>query len=176
MMNKYRFSWLGIFLIVIGGVLLLHRLNVLDIGFFQIFWPLIIVFGFAKVETGFSRNRRGRIFWGTVLFLYGLFFFLGALESVDVHWTMFFPASFLIVGIAFFMMFLNDVRNWYLVIPSILFGGIGAAFLLTEYGYFNEWEVREAVRLYWPIGLILLGVAFVFRRRPQAVADQPTPQ
>jgi MFS family permease len=108
---------------------------------------------------------RGRIFAGTLLFLYGLFFLLRTSEYVDIRLRMFFPATFLIIGVALLMVFLSNYRAWELLIAAGLLCGIGVAFLMTEVGYLDRYEVWETVRLYWPVGLVLLGIAMILRRR-----------
>ena len=158
---------IAVALIVVGAVLLLDRLDVIRVGFDLVFWSLVMLFGLMRVVQGFSRDRRGRIFAGTVLFLYGLFFLLRSSDYVDVRMRMFLPATFLVFGIALLMMFINNYREWELLIPSFVFCGIGVAFVLSELGYLDPYEVREAVRLYWPVGLVVVGLALLLRRRTQ---------
>lgn len=174
--ERPRVPWFGVVLIVVGGVLLLSKLNVIELEFMQVFWPVVMLFGLLRVGQGFSRNIPRRVFWGTLLFLYGLFFFLRTWEYVDMHPHRFLPASFLIVGIAFFMMYLNNVKEWLFLVPAVILTGIGGAFILTEVGYLDRWEVWEAVRLYWPIALVLVGIAIILRRRSHTqTPDVPPP-
>ena len=163
--KKLRFPWFGIALIIFGAALLLRRMDIISVAFSQIFWSLMMVVGIVGVGRGFANSRRGRVFWGTVLFLYSLFFLLRSLDSVEIHFYMFFPGTFLIFGLAFVMMYLQDVRDWFLLIPALFLCAIGILLLLTETGYLYRWEVWEAIHLYWPVVLILLGIALIFRRR-----------
>jgi hypothetical protein len=163
--RRGSFPLFAIALIVVGVVLLLDRLQVITFGFSPVFWSLVMFFGLVRVTQGFSHDFRGRIFGGTVLFLYGLFFLLHSSEFVDIRLRMFFPATFLILGIALLMVYLNNVREWELLIPAGLLCGIGVAFLMTEIGYLDQYEVWETVRMYWPLGLVLVGLAMILRRR-----------
>jgi len=174
--KRLRISWFGVALIILGLALLLDRFHILRVDFSQIFWALVMMFGIMKVVGGFSGNIRGRIFWGTVLFLFGLFFLLRSIDRIEIHAHMLPPAAFLIFGIAFFMMFLNDARDWHFIIPAVLLIGVGGAFTLTEFGYLSRWEVWEAVRLYWPVALILLGLVLIMRRRMRVQSGQTGPQ
>ncbi len=178
----FRFPWIGVVLILVGGVLLLDRLHVADIRFSYVFWALLMVFGLIKVSQGFSNNSSGRVFMGTIFFLYGLYFLLRVLDYVEFRGHIFIPATFIIIGFAFIMTFLNNMREWSLLVPAILLMGIGSAYILSDMGYLYPWEVGEYVRMYWPVGLILVGIALLFRRRfeghggesppPQAVTSQ----
>jgi hypothetical protein len=163
--KRKRFPWIGVILIVAGGAMLVNRLGIFQIGYSYIVWSLVMIFGVVEVGRGFSSSNSGRIFFGTVLFLYGLYFLLRATDYVELRGHMFIPATFIIVGFAFIMTYLNNVREWAFLIPATILMGLGAAYILSETGYLYPWEVREMVRMYWPVGLILIGLAILFRRR-----------
>lgn len=161
---RCRTSWFGIALIIIGVAMLLDHLNIVEIAFSSIFFPLMMIVGLVAVAHGFSQNRRGKIYWGTVLFLYSLFFLLRSIDTIELYAYIFLPASFLIFGIGFFMMFLNNLKDWPFLIPAILLTGIGSLFIFTEYGCLSHREVLDIARTYWPVVLILFGVAILLRR------------
>ena len=164
---RHRTHWLAVGLILLGVVMLLDRLDLIQFGFHMAIWSILLIFGLVNAVQGFARNRRGAIFGGTVAFLYGLFFLLRSSDYVDVRMGMFFPATFLIFGIALLMLFLNNFHEWELLIPASLLCGIGVAFVLTELGYLDRYDVWDAVRLYWPLALVVLGLALLLRRRAQ---------
>jgi hypothetical protein len=154
-------------LIVLGALLLLHQLDLISFGFGPVFWSLVMVLGITRVVQGFSRGRSWRIFFGSALFLYGLLFLLGSSDYADVHVRMFLPATFLIAGIGLLMVFLNNHHEWELLVPAAFLCGIGGALVLSELGYLDSYEVWETLRMYWPVGLVLAGVALILRRRAQ---------
>ncbi|MDI6765665.1 MAG: DUF5668 domain-containing protein [Bacteroidota bacterium] len=162
--SRCRTSWFGIALIIVGAAMLVDHLNIINIAFSSIFWPLLMVIGIFAVGKGFSQNRLRKIYWGTVLFLYSLFFFLRSIDSIELYSFVFLPASFIIFGVGFFMMYLNNFKDWHFLIPALLLTGIGSLFLLTEYGCFSHREVWDAVRTYWPVILILFGLAILLKR------------
>lgn len=163
----------GLALIVIGSAILLGKLHILHISFHSIFWPLVMILGLVGAGRGFSRNRRGQIFWNTVLFLYALFFFLRTSEFVEVHSHIVIPATFLIVGIAFLMTFVNNVRDWFFLAAALIFGGIGGFFILADLDYVSYWDVGESLAVYWPVALILFGLVILFRRRSCSAPGPP---
>ncbi len=163
----------GVALIIIGATILLGKLHVLDVSFHSIFWPLMMILGLVGVGRGFSRSRRGQIFWNTVLFLYSLFFFLRASDFVEVHSHIAIPATFLIVGIAFLMTFVNNVRDWFFLAAALIFGGIGGLFILADLDYVSYWVVADSLAVYWPVVIILFGVIILFRRRTQSPPQPP---
>jgi hypothetical protein len=148
-----------------GLVLLLDRFHVIDIRFVNVLWPIAMFFGLLMVVRGYTDTNRGKVFWGTIVFFYALFFFLRSVDSWYVDSILLAPSSFLIVGIAFLMMYFTDFRDWALLIPSAALITLGGMLVLAELGYWYRWEVWDVVRTYWPIVLILMGLAFVLRRR-----------
>ena len=174
--GKNSTHWFALVLIALGILLLLQRLGAISFGFHQVLWPLVMLFGLVRVAQGFSLSKRGRIFSGTLLFMYGLFFLLRFSDYIDIRLRMFLPASLLIFGIALLMLFLDDAREWELLIPALLLFGTGSAFVLTELGYLDQFEVWDAVHRYWPLGLILVGLAIIFRRRTQIQKAEQTQQ
>ena len=174
-MNRQRFPWIGLLLVIVGVVLLLNRLTYIDVRFSQVLWPCLALLGIFQVGQGFSRSRSGQIFGGTVLFLYALFFFLRTIDNVDFHGYMFFPATFLIFGIAFFMIFLNTMREWLFLVPSFVLIFVGATFFLSEMGYIDSWDAWHLARTYWPAALIVVGVAIILRRRNVSHTTPPPP-
>ncbi|MBI3194529.1 MAG: hypothetical protein HYZ34_08710 [Ignavibacteriae bacterium] len=171
-MHNNKFSWFGIALIVFGALLLLIKTDILDIDFSQVIWAGVMVLGLGIVVQGFSRDKRGKVFWGTVLFLYSLYFFLHEFEFIEYYHHIFLPSSLIIFGIAFFMLFISNVREWALIIPSVFFIGIGGAFLLSEFGYVDCDEVWNTMWSYWPVLLIAVGLGILIKRR---TPTQPPP-
>jgi len=163
-MYNNKTSWLGVVLIIIGIVMLLDKLDVINVDFGTILWPLLMLVGVIVVARGFSDNRRGKIYWGTVLFLYALFFLLKSIDYFEIYSQTFFPASFLIFGIAFLMMYLNNFKDWPLLIPALVLIALGCVFILTEYGIIYRWDVWNFISVYWPVILILFGIAILLKR------------
>ncbi len=168
--NNSRFPWFGLALIVIGAAILLRKLNILDVHFSQILWPLVMLSGFISVTRGFTSGRRGKIFFGTILFLFGLFFFLHTIDSIDLPWYLFFPASCMIIGMGFLMTYLQKMRDWYFLVLSLFFTGIGVMAFMTEYGYLYGADVLDTIHVYWPVVLILVGLGIIFRKKDESPA------
>jgi hypothetical protein len=160
-----RLPVFGILLLVVGVALLLEKLNVIEFGWSRILWAAVTVLGAAIVIRAFVQNGRAGIFWGTVLFLYGLFFLLRSLDLIQGHVAVFMPASFAILGFAFLMLFVSDPKDWHLLIPSLILLGFGGAFMLAEAGYIRRWEMWDTFKTWWPLILVLVGFSLILRRR-----------
>lgn len=164
-MKSPTFPWFGALLILVGVALLLDRLHVLYIGFGHVLWAAVLLLGALHVAQGFSLNARGKIFWGTVIFLYGLYFLLHTFPTIVFRSHLFVPATFLIIGAGFFMMYLNNFRKWSLLIPAIILFSVGTAILLGRLELSSFWEVGWSIRRYWPVVLILLGLIILLKNQ-----------
>ncbi|HLX13007.1 MAG TPA: DUF5668 domain-containing protein [Bacteroidota bacterium] len=160
-----RVSWFGVALIVTGLLLIARRYYFFNLDTERIISLLLVFWGLFGVARGFARNAQGKIFWCSVLFLYGVYFFLRTMDRFEFHEGMVFPATFLIFGIAFFMAFLGNPKDWFYLVPAFFVGGAGALFILTDVGYLSGWEVWDVTSRFWPLALIVIGLALLFRKR-----------
>jgi hypothetical protein len=167
-MTKPRTPIFGILLIALGVVLLLDRLDIIYFGWGKIFWTFLGIWGAVLAVQGFQLKRRGRIFWGSLVFFVSLFFSLdqwGMFWWSDELWV---GGMSLALGMAFLMLFVFEPGNVGVIVPALLFGGFGAAMILVDYNYLDWWEVRHYLMNYWPLLLVLWGIVILFKRTPKA--------
>ncbi|MBI2619033.1 MAG: hypothetical protein HYW57_03030, partial [Ignavibacteriales bacterium] len=156
----------GSLLIIVGIALLLRRLDIVSLRWDTLFWLGGLAGGGFLVADGFVRSKRGRVFWGSVLFLGSLYFVLlrfGVLLRYDFPLV---PILFVVFGLSFFVLYLSDLGEVTLLIPALLFTGLGGGAILWWWEVFEWYELREILRIYWPIILVLWGTALLVRRRP----------
>jgi hypothetical protein len=167
-MRKPKTPILGILLIALGVTLLLDRLDIIYFGWGKIFWMFLCIWGGVLAVQGFSLKRRGRIFWGSLLFFVSLFFSLsqwGLFWWSDELWV---GGMSLALGMAFLMLVVFEPGNIGVLVPALLFGGFGATMILVDYNYVDWWDVRHYLANYWPLLLVVWGVAILLKRKPQA--------
>jgi hypothetical protein len=162
---KFRFSWFGVALILIGAALLLHRLGVVSLGWHVVAWGVVTLIGVVKLFNGFSLKQRGSAFWGTAFFLIGLYNVVAELGVFEFQEYLVAPALVLTLGTAFLAVFLVMPRDWHNLVPSLFFLGLGTLMVLAEMGFLFRWQVEDLVGTYWPVGLILFGAALLLSRR-----------
>jgi hypothetical protein len=159
-----RFPIIGLVLVLLGVALLLDQMNVIHIGGWALVWLGLLVYGAAVVVRSFINNDRSKVFFGTLCFLIGILFFLRKGGFVHGSFSIYFPAFIIIVGLAFFMLFVFNAKDWHLLIPSFIFIGLGAALMLTHLGYWYSRDVWRTIASYWPLILILIGGTMLLRR------------
>jgi len=162
-----RVSILGLFLIAAGLVILMKKFHVITFRTSELIWPLFALMGLFVTGRGLADHRKGKIVGGTVIFLYSIFFFVRSMDSFYVPIDLIVPATFLIFGIVFLMLFVNRPGDWYFLVPGIVLMAVGTSIMLTEYGYWYGWEVRYYLKTWWPAALVLLGLGMILKRRGQ---------
>ncbi|RCK77698.1 MAG: hypothetical protein IGBAC_2007 [Ignavibacteriae bacterium] len=164
---KKQIPWTGIILIILGLTLLLNRTNIINVHFSQIIWGVLILFGFVHTIRGYKYNQRGKIFWGTVIFLFSLYFLLNTLDFFEFRHRIFIPAVFLIFGFAFLTTYINNLRDVISLILSVMLISSGFFLILEDFGYFDWFNVRSVIKTYWPVVLIILGLGMLLKKRKQ---------
>jgi hypothetical protein len=161
----HRFSWFGAGLVVVGVLLLLHRLGYVPFGWHTVFWGVVALAGAFKMYRSFIMKRRGGAFWGTILFVLGT---LNVLDEVNLF-TLdhpFVPAViFLTVGMGFLLSYSVEPNEWHVLVPCAIFLALGGVMLLSEMGYLYQWDVEDFIRKYWPAALILFGGSLLLNRQ-----------
>jgi hypothetical protein len=169
-------------LILVGSALLLEKIHVLHFGFARVFWAGAMIYGAVQAAHGFSLNAKSKIFWGTLLFLYSVYFFLRTLESVEFRSHFFIPVTMVIVGGGLFMLSLNNIparlrspalttksggvwREWSTLFLALGLMGLGGAVILGKLEYIDFSDIWHTIRHYWPVVLILAGLSLILKRK-----------
>jgi hypothetical protein len=159
-----RFPIIGLVLVLLGVALLLNQMNVIHIGGIALVWLGLLVYGAAVVIRSFINNDRSKVFFGTLCFLTGILFFIHKAGFISGAFSIYFPAFIIIFGLAFFMLFVLNMKDWHLLIPALIFLALGAALMLTHLGYWYSRDVWRTITSYWPILLIIFGGTMLIRR------------
>ena len=158
-------SLLGAALILLGVLLLLSKLGVVVLGWRKIVWVFGMAAGGYLVTRGFVRDRRGPIFWGSLLFFVSLYYVLWLWWVVDRDFLLWLPSMSIALGLSYLMIYLYQSSRVGALIAAALFVGGGIVGTLWWWEYLEWFEVEDALRTYWPLALVALGVALLTRRR-----------
>ncbi len=165
-----KFSPFGLFLVLLGLGLVLIRLGVMHLSAADIWWATIGILGLTLLGTAVFSGRRAGAFWGSVLLFLSTAVFLrrnDLFEPMPWDW----PATIaLVLALSFLVLYLFDPRRIGVLIPVVIFGGLGTLYYLWWWDVMDWYEVRYYIRTYWPVLLILwgLGVLIGPARRARA--------
>jgi hypothetical protein len=164
-------------LVGIGGWLLAAALGVPLMGFDRL-WPLILALAGVVfvVQYGVTASRPvGLLFVGMLALLGGTFLCAFTTQLGGLAWhnmAQYWPVFPLIVGVAFMTLYLaGDMREGALLPPAYIFGGIGILTLPFTLGVMRG-EVARQVLQFWPLLVLLAGLAVFFGRHSPADDDE----
>lgn len=169
-MDKQQFNRIpvfGIVLVIVGVGLLLRQLHILRLDGPTLLLSGLIVYGGVMIVRSFMTETRHALFFSSLCFYSGVLLILGKYDLIEHSPFLYVPGFLMVFGLAFFMLFVFNLRDYHLLVPSFIFIGLGVAFMMTEVGYWYVSDVKEAIRMYWPAALIVFGGLLLLKRREQ---------
>lgn len=164
-----RIPFFGIILVVIGVGLLLRQMHIIRIDGGTMILLGLIVYGGAMIIRSYLMNVRQSLFFGSLCFYSGVLLLLGEYSVIERSPYLYVPGFLIIFGLAFVMLFIFRYQDFHLLIPAIIFIGLGIAFMMTEIGYLYPSDVKDAIRQYWPVAIIAFGALMLLRRKEPKV-------
>ncbi len=158
-------SLIGIFFLVLGIALLLHKLEIIPSLWIYVFWGSIGLYGLGITVTTFPQQRRSPVFWGSLMFFFSIGVILHRANVLQSESWDFLATLSLAISFACLMTYLLDIRRMGILIPAILCGAYGLLHYLWEYELLDWYDIQYIVRTYWPVLLIVWGISFLVRRR-----------
>jgi hypothetical protein len=140
--------------------MLLDHLHILTMSWWLMFWASVAA-GSAIVLVRNSQQKRGGVFWLTVLFFFALYKTLRLLGALEFHESMGLPLLVVIAGIGLVVVVVTHPVRWHMLVPAVALIGVGGAMVLAELDVLSAWDVRIAVSNYWPVAVILFGAAML---------------
>jgi uncharacterized membrane protein HdeD (DUF308 family) len=158
-------SAFGIFLILMGAGLLLHRFHLIPYSGTTIVWIVLACAGIVAVVQAFLYKRSGAVFFGSLIFFISVAEIIHRFQWMQYGQWDWAAVLSLALGLSFFMSFLYEPRRFGVLIPALFFIGYGVLYFLWWWDYVNWYDVQHYFRTYWPALLVLWGVSLLFHRR-----------
>jgi hypothetical protein len=157
MSNHKHSIWPGLILIIIGALLLVHKLTPYSFGWYEIYPLILIALGALIFVSVIGKRDKGAVFFGTIFFLLGLFFFLRNYDIIPYYYMReVWPTFLIILGLAFGSIFITKPSDWGVLIPAGIFLFLGVVFLLRKL-HVIYWDIGDIIADYWPVILIIIG-------------------
>jgi hypothetical protein len=162
---KQRKTWLGIVLVVIGLGLIIHRSGLFSIDGDQIFWGAVALVGCALLYRGWETGSGGKLFWGTLLAVFGVMQVLELSDLLTIPHHLWFAVLLIATGIALLVRFIKMPRDWHFLIPAAGFLGIGTGMFLVDTGVLSRLGFLDGIWVAGPVALVLFGAALLVKSR-----------
>lgn len=147
----------GVLLIIFGVILLVNRITPFHFGWRQVYPLILIGLGMLFFASIYQKKDKGAVFPGTILFLFGLFFFLRNYDVIDYFYVSeVWPIFLIIFGLAFLALFVTKPSDWGVLVPAGILIFLGIMFWLKISTDFF-WDAWYLVSDYWPVILIVIG-------------------
>ena len=160
--KKRRGIFPALILILVGVVFLLRQFHVFH---WHEIWPLLLVgVGLLLFCSVLGKRDKGAVFPGTILILVGAFFFLWKHYYLPWYMDEMWPVFPLIVGLAFFVLFLFNPSDWGVLIPAAILMFISAIFFADNFGAF-PWSAWDVIGRTWPVIFIVIGIFLLLGHR-----------
>ncbi len=163
MRKNYSSLIFGLVFILVGAGLLLDRLDVFFFGWAQTY-PLIFLVIAAASFLSAATGDKSSAFWAGIFTVLGLFFGLRNFDIIPFYWFFeYWPIFLIALGFGFIFLYIFNPRDWGVLVPGIIFLGLGTMFFLGTVDIFEDvFETFvELFFTYWPLVLVLVGLLLI---------------
>ena len=154
--------FLAIALIAVGLVLLLNNLSMGVLPNKLELWPVLLMALGAAIGADAVRNKeKDPLFGAVILFLVGTLFLMTESGYLKGGFEKLWPVFIVILGIAFMSnSFMSGTARGLVI--GLIYAAVGFVLLASTHGKLN---IKLDLVTYWPVILIILGVATFFQKR-----------
>lgn len=150
--------------------ILLKIIGVINITFTEIVGYALIFYGMAEVYSSMGKNKKRLLFIGAVAFLVGVELLITSNYDFFKLSNIVLPSIFFILGTAFLVLFIDDLKNRLLLSISIIFL-ISGVYFFGRLGVFYPADfLKSAIsisRKYWPIMVIVTVLILLIKNKSQ---------
>jgi hypothetical protein len=157
-----------IFLIIfILTAVFLRVAGIIDFSGIELLSYLFMISGVAVVYLSLGMDKKGILFTGSTLFLTGILILVSTNFDLEESRLLVFPSVLFILGIGFFMIYLDETSQQLFLIISLFFLAAGILyFLLTRSFAFSVFitSLWSLLKSYWLVLVISLGIILILSR------------
>jgi hypothetical protein len=139
--------------------IILNLIGLINLDPNEIFGNGFVLYGILSAGISFRNQKKGILFVGSVSFLGGIILFIiSSFDLVNTN-SIVFPAFMFIFSAAFFMLFLDDLKNKVFLTVALVFfasGLVSTIFIgsISTFSFFNA--IGEIIVRYWVVELIII--------------------
>ncbi|MGE5402350.1 MAG: hypothetical protein ACM3S2_18285 [Ignavibacteriales bacterium] len=161
-------SILGFVFILVVVAYLLKLAGLIPVSTGKIVSYAFLVYGIISVYLTLGTHRRAGLFLGTAIFLIGVVMFIINTYSIIQPGILVLPSLLFILGVGFFMLFIDDSSNRVFLYTSVILTGFSilSVYLskrLPAFGFVSR--MASGLVDYYPVFIILLGIYILLNRK-----------
>ena len=158
-MKKNSSVVVGVILILIGIALIVGQYDLFGFNYIKSYG--LFLGGSLFLIQGISRSSPPRIYFSTVIALFGFYHILDILNIINARRELNIPVYVLIMGLSFYPLYFFYQRK----INHLLIGNfitlIGLVFLFWHLELIDHYFLISLFDKYWPLVMIILGLIFL---------------
>jgi cell wall-active antibiotic response 4TMS protein YvqF len=161
----------AIILIAVGSLLFLEQIDILYLSARDYYIYGAIIGGILWLINGVNRDDKKGVLAGSFFFSFGIVLWLMR-NYYFVRSDEFGIASFfLCLALANFVYYIFKRNSTNNVIFGVIFGVLGGGFLLSHLDYYPLWRFFDHIEQYWPVAIIVFGIAILYKglRKKEAI-------
>ena len=128
---------------------------------------VFIFYGISSVYVSFGNNSKFRLFIGSIVFLFGIIFFIFNYFEIFYSTKIIFPSALLILGISSLMLYFDNTKEKVILYISLIFILLGIVFSASvgtmRLGSFLS-SVYNILLKYWIVILIAMIIVLAIKR------------
>jgi hypothetical protein len=155
--------WPAIILISIGALLLLHQTDLVDFSIADVLSYGFVLIGIVLLVNSLNRSDKKGLLGGVFFTVFGTNMILMREYVLPRNDEFGFAAFFLSLALGNIVCIPFKKDKTTNIIWASIFGAIGGILLWVYYGYYPSWYIYEQIATYWPVILILLGLAVIIK-------------
>jgi hypothetical protein len=153
--GRTTFGWI---LLIVGGILLFHYWDILELDWMT----FLMALGVGLFIAGVLQRDHSAVFPGTFIFLIGLLFYLKDRYILEAPWWDIWPLIILFLGISFVMLYVFNPSRRDTLWPGLILIAVSFFLLFVPWCWYDlfYWIGRL-----WPVLLILAGLFIILETR-----------
>lgn len=149
----------GILLVIIGFAILLKPYYTLDFYFLRSYGLFLL--GILGLLKGLNASPRRSIYLPVFILSLGAYYILGGAGFYEIDRGLTLSVIMLLSGVSFYPLYFLVSRKWSYLLYGNLMMAVGLLFLAYYLDYIPTYIFRTVVEDYWPVVLIIIGVAYL---------------
>jgi len=166
--NRTYSTVISLLLAFAGIALFIARMFPIGVTQLDVITAAMVLIGFMGAFFSIGTIRKGAIFVSSVLFLTGVALITAQHIEIISARQMVFPSAFIIAGLSFLMLFIDEPKNLAFLISSLfmLASGLALVYFRKSFGAISFTnDLGYSLMKFWPVYILIAGSVYLLRKK-----------